>query len=165
MHARFRTDDRNIEKTTTQIFSTQSQSNTNDLLARAIDAHGGLDRWSKFNRVTATVVGGGGLWPMKGLAQDPNPREVTVTLHEKTASISPYGQPDWRIAFTPDRIAIETTMGALVGERVDPRASFAGHVMDTPWDSLHRAYFSGVHFSSAPAQTGLFLNCLLRRSQ
>src|SRR5215831_14617140 len=25
----------------------------------------------------------------------------------------------------------------------DPRASFTGHVMDTPWDPLHRAYFMG----------------------
>src|SRR5215471_734150 len=29
------------------------------------------------------------------------------------------------------------------GGRVDPRASFAGHGMDTAWDPLQRAYFSG----------------------
>ncbi len=115
----------------------------NDLLARTIAAHGGLDRWNIFNRVTATVVAGGGLFPLKGLETDPNPREMTVTLHEETATISPFGQPDWRVSFTPDRIAIETTMGAVVRERSDPRASFAGHVLETPWDPLHRAYFSG----------------------
>jgi hypothetical protein len=115
----------------------------NDLLAQAIAAHGGLDRWNTFKRVTVTLVTGGGLWPMKGLEQDPNPREETVTLHEETASVSPFGQPDWRTAFTPDRIVIETTTGAVVRERLDPRASFAGHVMDTPWDPLHRAYFNG----------------------
>ncbi len=122
----------------------------NDLLARAIAAHGGLDRWNTFKRMTATVVTGGGLWPMKGLEQDPNPREETVTLHEETASVEcrfiehvPFGQPDWRTAFTPDRVAIETTTGALVRERLDPRASFAGHIMNTPWDPLHRAYFNG----------------------
>ncbi len=80
---------------------------------------------------------------MKGLEQDPNPREQAVTLHEESASVSPFGQPDWRTAFTPDRIAIETTTGAVVRERSDPRASFAGHVMDTPWAPLHRAYFNG----------------------
>ena len=115
----------------------------NDLLARAIDAHGGLDRWNKFKRVTATFVGDGGLWPMKGLENDPNPHEVTVTLHEETSSISPFGQPDWRAYFTPERIAIETTTGTVVSERSDPRAFFAGHVMETPWDPLHLAYFSG----------------------
>jgi hypothetical protein len=58
----------------------------NDLLARAVAAHGGLDRWNKFKKVTATYVGGGGLWPMKGLEVIPNPAEVTVTLHDQTSS-------------------------------------------------------------------------------
>src|SRR5437773_2534380 len=62
--------------------------------------------------------------------QDSNPREMTVTLHEETASVSPFGQPGWR-----------TGAGAVVRERSDPRAAFA--VMDTPWDPLHRAYFNG----------------------
>ncbi len=115
----------------------------NDLLARAIAAHGGLDHWNSFKRLTVTIVTGGGMWPLKGLEQDPNPREETVTLHKETASVSPFGQPDWHTAFTPERIAIETTRGAVVRERLDPRASFAGHVMNTPWDPLQRAYFNG----------------------
>lgn len=115
----------------------------NDLLAQVIAAHGGLGRWDTFKRVTATVVTGGGLWPMKGLEQDPNPREETVTLHEEIASVSPFGQPDWHTAFTPDRIAIETTTGAVVSKRLDPRASLAGHVMNTPWAPLQSAYFNG----------------------
>ena len=45
----------------------------NDLLARAVAAHGGLDRWNKFNKVTATYIGGEGLWPMKGLEVFPHP--------------------------------------------------------------------------------------------
>jgi hypothetical protein len=73
----------------------------NDLLAQAIAAHGGLDRWNKFNKITTTIVGGGGLWPMKGADLDPNPREMTVTLHEERASISPFGQPDWRTLSRP----------------------------------------------------------------
>ncbi|WP_174845196.1 hypothetical protein [Dictyobacter alpinus] len=76
---------------------------------------------------------------MKGLEQDPNPREETITLHEETASVSPFGQMDWHTAFTPDRIAIETTTGGVVSERLHPKASFAGHVMNTPWDPLQRA--------------------------
>ena len=115
----------------------------NDLLARVIAAHGGLERWNTFNKVTATVVAGGGLRPMKGLENDPNPRERTVTLHKQTTCISPFGQPDRHMAFTPDRVAIETITGAIVSERTDPRAAFAGHVLETVWDSLHNAYWSG----------------------
>jgi hypothetical protein len=115
----------------------------NDLLARVIAAHGGLERWNAFTTATATIVTGGALWGMKGLVQDADPREMTVTLHEETASVSPFGSPEWRSAFAPERIAIETTAGAVVSERSDPRASFAGHGLDTPWDPLHRAYFNG----------------------
>ncbi len=43
----------------------------NDLLAQVIAAHGGLDRWNTFKKVTATVVAGGGLITMKGL-DDPH---------------------------------------------------------------------------------------------
>ena len=94
----------------------------NDLLARVIAAHGGLERWNTFNKVTATVVAGGRLRTMKGLEADTTPRERTVTLHEETTYISPFGQPDWRMAFTPDRVAIETSTGAVVSERSNPRA-------------------------------------------
>ena len=115
----------------------------NDLLSRVIDAHGGLARWKRHHSLTATIVTGGGLWAMKGLTQDSNPREMSVALHAQTASVTPFGKPDWRTAFTPQRIAIETSRGAVVQERADPRASFAGHTMNTPWDALHRAYFNG----------------------
>jgi hypothetical protein len=115
----------------------------NDLLAQVIAAHGGLERWNAFTALSTTIVTSGALWAMKGVVQDPDPREMTVALHEQTASVSPFGAPHWRTAFTPDRIAIETTAGAVVSERSHPRASFAGHVLDTPWDPLQRAYFNG----------------------
>jgi hypothetical protein len=115
----------------------------NDLLARAVAAHDGLERWNELSRMTVTIVSVGGLWPLSGLSQDSNPREQTITLHEETASVSPFGQPDWRTAFSPGRIAIETSAGALISKRSRPRDSFAGHIMNTPWDPLHRAYFNG----------------------
>jgi hypothetical protein len=114
-----------------------------DLLTDIIDAHGGHARWNSFSKVQATIVTGGALWGIKGLVQDTNPREMTAFLHEEWASVRPYGKPNQRTAFTPKRIAIETTDGELVAERLDPRQSFRGHEMTTPWDPLHRAYFNG----------------------
>ena len=38
----------------------------------------------------------------------------------------PYGAPDQRTMFTPDRIAIEKLDGTLVAERHAPKDSFAG---------------------------------------
>ncbi|WP_457580368.1 hypothetical protein [Ensifer canadensis] len=114
-----------------------------DLLNRIIVAHGGLDRWNQFSIVKGTIVTGGALWGMKGLHQDADPREMTVWLQQEKASVIPFGAPNQRTAFTPDRIAIETSDGGLVAERLEPRASFAGHEKTTAWDPLHRAYFNG----------------------
>jgi hypothetical protein len=115
----------------------------NELLASIVEAHGGLDRWRRFNRVEATIVTGGAFWGMKNLTQDQDPRRMTVSLHEERASVAPFGDPDWHTEFTPDRIAILRGDGTVVAERHDPRTSFAGHEMTTPWDPLHRAYFNG----------------------
>src|SRR3984957_9715198 len=115
----------------------------NELLGRILDAHGGMDRWNGYKKVDATIASGGGLFPLKGGPQDPDPRRMTVWLQEERSSVSPYGAPDQRTMFTPDRIAIEKLDGMLVAERDAPRDSFAGHQMSTPWDALHRAYFNG----------------------
>jgi len=113
------------------------------LFDAVLEAHGGLERWQAFSRVQASIVSGGELWGIKGLVQDLAPREMTVALHHEWASVTPFGAPDRRTDFTPDRIAVEKLDGEVVAERKDPRASFAGHELTTPWDALHRAYFNG----------------------
>jgi len=115
----------------------------NELLARIIDAHGGMDRWNRYKKVEATIVSGGGLFRLKGIPQDSTPRRMTVWLREERSSVFPFGAPDQRTMFTPERIAIEKLDGTVVAERQAPRDSFAGHQMDTPWNALHRAYFNG----------------------
>ena len=115
----------------------------NEFLVKIIDAHGGADRWHRYEMVEATIVSGGGFFALRGVPQDANPRRMTVWLHEEGSSVQPYGAPDQRTMFTPERIAIEKLNGRLVAERHAPRDSFAGHQMSTSWDPLHRAYFNG----------------------
>src|SRR5580704_7027170 len=115
----------------------------NELLGRILDAHGGLDRWNGYRKLDATIVSGGGLFPLKGVPQDQSPRRTTAWLHEERSSVSPYGAPDQLTVFTPDRNAIEKLDGAVVAERSAPKDSFAGHQMNSAWDALHRAYFNG----------------------
>jgi hypothetical protein len=86
----------------------------NQLLAQIIDAHGGFDRWNSYKRVEATLVSGGGFFPLKGIPQGARPRRMSVWLHEQRSSVSPYGAPDQRTMFTPDRIAIEKLDGKTV---------------------------------------------------
>ncbi|MNT98391.1 hypothetical protein D3C72_2409640 [compost metagenome] len=82
---------------------------------------------------------------MKGLVQDPAPRTMTVSLHEERASVTPFGESNWRTAFEPGRIAIETTSGEMVKELRNPRRSFDGHVIVSPWNPLQRAYSTVTH--------------------
>jgi hypothetical protein len=59
----------------------------NELLANILDAHGGLDRWNEYQRVEATIVSGGGLFPLKGAPQDSTPRRMTAWLREERSSV------------------------------------------------------------------------------
>ena len=115
----------------------------NDLLANILDAHGGIARWNRYEKMVATIVSGGGFFPLKGVLQDSSLRQMTVWLREERSSVFPYGASDQRSMFTPERIAIEKVDGTIVTERRSPRDSFAGHQMSTPWDQLQRAYFNG----------------------
>jgi len=115
----------------------------NQLLANVLDAHGGLNRWNNYQKVEASIMTGGGFFALKGMLQDSTPRRMSVWLHEERSSVLPFGAPDQRTMFTPERIAIEKLDGTVVAERHAPKDSFAGHQMSTPWDPLQRAYFNG----------------------
>jgi hypothetical protein len=61
----------------------------NELLAN--DVHGGMDRWKAYKKGDATIMTGGGFFALKGMIQDPDPRRMSVWLHEERASFLPYG--------------------------------------------------------------------------
>lgn len=114
----------------------------NDLLHRAIAAHGGLDHFDRFQQVSADVSISGALWSLKRRPQQDNVR-VTVDLHQERTVFAPFKLPTQHAIFTPQRLAVETNQGAVVQERANPRAAFAGHTRETPWDDLDQLYFSG----------------------
>jgi hypothetical protein len=115
-----------------------------DLLETAIEAHGGLQRWNQLDRVSARLAQGGALWALKGQAGVLDDVVVTASLHEERASHRPFGAPDRHSAFIPERVAIENDTGAVLEALDRPRASFAGHKVETPWSTLQLAYFVGT---------------------
>ena len=70
--------------------------------------------------------------------------DVTYTVHtgEERVSIDRFSAPDRLLRFTPDHLALETTSGAIVETRDDPRSAFAGQTETSPWDRLHVGYFT-----------------------
>jgi hypothetical protein len=113
----------------------------NKLAEQAIDAHGGLERWNRFTTVSAHLIQGGALWAAKGKGGVLTDVTVTVDLRNEKASHWPFGSPDRRSRFEPQRVAIEDAKGKVLEELIQPRASFKGHA--APWSDLQLAYFAG----------------------
>jgi len=115
----------------------------NSLLSQVLDSYGGLEHWRCFTRLSATIVTGGKFWAMKGLIQDDHPRRMRVALDREWGSVDPFGDPNWLTDFTPERVVVVARDGSVIAERAHPRTAFDGHIMTTPWEPLHRAYFNG----------------------
>ena len=76
----------------------------NSLVQLTIDAHGGLERWRRFEYVTAHLRTGGILWGLKhqqGVLDDVN---VRVALRREWTSHSPFLKPNLRTSFEPHRV-------------------------------------------------------------
>jgi len=114
-----------------------------DLLDLVIESHGGLDRWNRLTEITAHVAVGGMLWERKGHGGILADTHVTLDPHRQRLGYRPFGAPGRRSVFEALRTTIEDDAGVVLAERDDPRAAFAGHRPETPWDELHVAYFSG----------------------
>ncbi|KAA0073970.1 hypothetical protein [Tardiphaga sp. P9-11] len=116
-----------------------------DTLAKKIvDAHGSLDEWHKFTSLTAKLEQGGALWGLKGHGGKLDETSVTVGLKEEWASHSPFGPFDKVSIFRPDSVILEDGEGQVLEELKHPRASFAGHSLETPWTEPQLAYFAGL---------------------
>jgi len=109
----------------------------------AIQAHGGLTRWNSFNTVSAHLIQGGVFWGVKGKPGVLGDVTVKVDLRNERVSHWPFGSPDRRSRFEPERVAIENATGEILEELLQPRSSFKGHSFETPWTDLQLAYFVG----------------------
>ncbi|OXM68518.1 hypothetical protein [Amycolatopsis vastitatis] len=114
----------------------------NDLLATAVAAHGGLDRWNRIRaiRVAATITGA--FWQVKGKSDALKEVRFEVDTTRERLTMDFAGQ-NRRSIFEPGRVVLQQPDGTLVDARDDPERSFDGHRFQTPWDDLHLAYFTG----------------------
>ncbi|MBO9046064.1 hypothetical protein JG550_003550 [Curtobacterium flaccumfaciens pv. flaccumfaciens] len=119
--------------------------NTSSLLDRIVDAHGG-DRWAEASSISATRHFGGAFWALKQVPGIAEEGRFTVDLRRQRSSLEHFGADDLRTEFTGDHVAVvrSTLNGDEIVEKLaNPRASFAGHVLETPWNRLQLAYFTG----------------------
>jgi hypothetical protein len=114
-----------VQSTTNEVDKETSM----DLLAVALEAHGGLERWNEFKTLKAELSVDGAIWHVK---QQHGP------LADKVFEIDTHAQ---RLTITPFA-ALETLDGTVIESRDDPGAAYAGQTLETPWDKFHVAYFA-----------------------
>lgn len=113
-----------------------------ELLEIAIEAHGGLDRWNKVNAIEADTSITGAIWYVKKQVDVLKDVVITAKVKQERLTMDFPGR-NKRTIFEPDRVLIQTLQGSLISAHDDPRRLFEGQTLETPWNELHVAYFSG----------------------
>jgi hypothetical protein len=111
------------------------------LLELALEAHGGLTRWSQLKTVTAELSLTGALWQIKGHAAGLQQIRVEAELRRQEGTTHFRGQ-DKRTTFNANSVTLQTEGRRLLQSRENPRSSFAGQVLKSQWDELYVAYFN-----------------------
>ena len=93
-----------------------------DLLALAIESHGGQARWDAIRGVTAELSIGGALWEIKGKAGILRDAHYEADTHIQRATLGRFTAPDRRVRFTRDRLVLETDAGMVIETRINPRS-------------------------------------------
>jgi hypothetical protein len=114
----------------------------NDVLATAVAAHGGLDRWNRIRAIRVGAAVTGAFWQVKGKSAAMKDVRFEVDTTRERLTMDFAGQ-NRRSIFEPGRVVLQQPDGSVVDARDDPERSFDGHRFQTPWDDLHLAYFTG----------------------
>ncbi|MEH2520138.1 hypothetical protein V1279_005711 [Bradyrhizobium sp. AZCC 1610] len=113
------------------------------LLDLVLESHGTLERWRKFNAIDVNLSMHGEHWKRKGWDGVFKNVQLKVQTKEQRTCYTHFTEEGVQSIYEPDRVRLETIDGKLIEERVHPRKAFEGHTLQTTWDRLHLAYFSG----------------------
>lgn len=127
-----------------------------DLLATGLAAHGGLDRWTRFDTVELDVAIGGALWDLKGQTGLFANTRFRADTRRQSAVLDIFGDPARRLRFFPDQVSLEQFDGSATQLRNNPRDAFRGHRAETPWDLLHAGYFTAYALWTYATQPFLY---------
>lgn len=112
----------------------------NDLLKIVVEAHGGLDRWNQLKSVNVQASITGGIWYVKGRPDVLKDVVIDARLHTEKLTMSFPGQSK-KTVFEPKLITVNLDEKAT--DYPNPESEFEGHTLETQWQDVHVAYFSG----------------------
>jgi hypothetical protein len=113
-----------------------------DLLALAIDAHGGLDRWNQLTSVHGRFIIGGAIWGFKGVPDVLADISIGLDLHTERVTLEPVAGPDTHTVFADGRLQLLSATGVSVETVDDPKERMARLAYDAPWNAMDAAYFA-----------------------
>ncbi len=127
------------------------------LLTAVLDAHGGVENWSKITKITAEMSLGGPFWAARGWPDVYAQTVVTINPQCEHITFAPFPMPGHMSVLEtgPERVTITTLDGRIVEERLNPRESFPSSFepATTEWDAIQVAYFTSAavwNYLSAP---------------
>ena len=113
-----------------------------DLLALALKAHGGLQRWDELTSATGRFAIGGAIWGFKGVSGVLADITVDLELRSERVTLNPVGGVDTHTVFTDGRLELRSKPGDLVATVDDPKDVMARLPYDAPWTAMDAAYFA-----------------------
>ena len=115
----------------------------NDLLRRAVTAHGGLDRWTTFIDIEARFSIKGTSAPFRSMGEALGPVTFLAATREECAVIRPFLMEDHIGFFEPNYVSIETFDEQVLEHRDQPHATYVRRATGVAWDSFDFLYFCG----------------------
>jgi hypothetical protein len=85
----------------------------NDLLARAVAAHGGMDRWNQVRAIRVDAAISGAFWQIKGKSDALKDIRFEVDTTRQRLTMDFVGE-DRRSLFEPDRVVLQRLDGPPV---------------------------------------------------
>jgi hypothetical protein len=104
--------------------SKQRESKMDELLTHVLNAHGGVDNWSKVQTVTAKVRLGGPFWGARGWSGVYDDQTVTLDAHREHITFSPFPGAGLTSVFDvdPEVVRIQAADGRVIERRERPEA-------------------------------------------
>lgn len=117
------------------------------LLDEVLEVHGARAKWAEVVGLDVELSLGGPFWAGLGWPDVWSGQTATIDVRRERISFTPYPSAGHTVTYDaggPERIVITDANGAVVDERIDPRASFPAYAKGTTWDAIQTAYFTSV---------------------
>jgi len=113
------------------------------LLDDAIEASGGMTRWSGLKRFTLQLSIEGALFSR--VRQPGGFKDMVAEGSTRSQSVrfTGFADPGKCGLFQPDCVSIESPEGNVLRSWRNPRQAFREHARDMPWDELYLVFFCG----------------------